>query len=75
MTQRYTTGDRIRVDILDETDPDHAWVDVAEAVDRDPATVREVVLWMYDGDSGDHADVTHRFLADLVPIEERLRER
>jgi hypothetical protein len=59
----------------DETRLDRAWVDVAEAVDRDPATVREVVLRMYDGDSGDHADVTHRFLDDLVTIEESLRER
>jgi hypothetical protein len=47
---------------------------VAEGIDRDPATVREVVLRMYDGDSGCHADVTHRFLADLVTIEERLKE-
>lgn len=48
---------------------------MAEAVNRDPATVREVVLRMYDGNPGDHADVTHRFLADLDTIEERLREQ
>ena len=47
---------------------------MAEGIDRDPATVREVVLRMYDGDSDSHADVTHRFLADLVTIEERLKE-
>lgn len=59
----------------DESRLDRTWVEVAGAVDRDTATVREVVLRMYDGDPDNHADVTHRFLADLVTIEERLRER
>lgn len=65
--RRYRSNNESRLD--------RAWVSVAEGIDRDPATVREVVLRMYDGDSGSYADVTHRFLADLVTIEECLKEQ
>lgn len=70
--RKQMNGRRYRSE--NETRLDRAWVDIAEAVDRDSATVRDVVLRMYDGNPAGHIDVTHRFLADLITIEERLQK-
>jgi len=69
--QKRTNDQRYRS--RNESRLDRTWTNVAEVVDRDSATVCEVVLRMYYGNADGDADVTHRFLADLIPIEERLK--
>lgn len=77
MVKRFAEGDRVRVDIPDETDPDHdrlhgesgviteVQTDAAEEYSGDS---RDNYLFFVDLDSGDTATVRWR---DLRPAETR----
>lgn len=75
--QRFSTGDRVRIDIPDESDPDHdlyhsAHGQVVAVLDDDAGSVtedaRDSRLYRVALDSGDEADFRWRDLRP--PIED-----
>ena len=73
MTQRFTTGDRVRVDIHDKTDPDHEPFHgqhgtVTAAIEDDAPTEtgdeRDAIIYRVEFEDGSTADFRWR---DLRP--------
>lgn len=74
MTKRFDTGDRVRIDIPDETDPDHDRLHgcrgtVVDIISDDAGTVtddeREGYLFRVELDDAETVDVRWR---DLRPV-------
>ncbi|OIB56159.1 hypothetical protein [Natrialba sp. SSL1] len=77
MTQRFTTGDRIRVDIPDESDPDHEQYHgrhgtVSRIIEDDAAAEtgdeRDGIIYRIEFENGITADFRWRALRP--PLEE-----